>query len=112
MLRLSVAASLAFPDGGITAGSLRRKASRGRLEIWLIANKHFTTLGAIKQMRELCRLPVPRPVRDWRPDPVVDRTSGLSPKDALLAKLAKQKASDDQERKTAREACKRLSKSD
>jgi len=50
-LRLTVAAKLAFPDGGITAASLRREASAGRLVIERIAGKDFTTLTHIENMR-------------------------------------------------------------
>ena len=50
-LRLDVAAKLAFPDGGITAASLRREASAGRLVIERIAGKDFTTLTHIENMR-------------------------------------------------------------
>ena len=55
-IRLSVAAALAFPDGSMTASGLRREAARGRLTIERIAGKDFTTLQAINQMRERCRV--------------------------------------------------------
>lgn len=38
-LRLSIAASLAFPDGSMTASGLRRENARGRLVIERIAGK-------------------------------------------------------------------------
>lgn len=38
-LRLAVAASLAFPDGSMTASSLRREGARGRLVVERIAGK-------------------------------------------------------------------------
>ena len=47
-LRLDVAAKLAFPDGGVTAASLRREATAGRLVIERIAGKDFTTLHHIE----------------------------------------------------------------
>jgi hypothetical protein len=102
-LRLSIAASLAFPDGTMKASGLRREAARGRLVIERIAGKYYTTLKHIERMRELCRV---------RPD---DQDSGCaqniatamarfdqqlgsssteastSPQDALKAKLQKQK---------------------
>ena len=53
-LRLSVAASIAFPDGSLTAAGLRREAARGRLIVERIAGKDFTTLANIERMRELC----------------------------------------------------------
>jgi hypothetical protein len=54
-LRLNVAAALAYPDGSMTTSGLRREAARGRLVIERTAGKDYTTLGAIRQMRELCR---------------------------------------------------------
>src|SRR5580704_6815309 len=60
-LRLAAAASLAFPDGSMTASGLRREAARGRLGIERIAGKDFTTLANIKRMRELCRVEVKVP---------------------------------------------------
>ena len=65
-LRLDVAARLAFPPlpngkPSMTASGLRKEAVRGRLAIERIAGKDFTTLGAIANMRALCRLaPVPQ----------------------------------------------------
>jgi hypothetical protein len=40
----------------MTASGLRKEAARGRLAIERIAGKDFTTLAAIANMRELCRL--------------------------------------------------------
>src|SRR5262245_27184907 len=55
-LRLAVAATLAFPDGSMTASGLRREAARGRLVVERIAGKDYTTLANIERMRELCRV--------------------------------------------------------
>ena len=55
-LRLNVAAALAYPDGSMTASGLRREAAKGRLVIERTAGKDYTTLGAIRQMRERCRV--------------------------------------------------------
>ena len=38
-LRLNIAASLAFPDGSMTASGLRREKARGRLVVERIAGK-------------------------------------------------------------------------
>lgn len=54
-LRLSEAAKIVF-GSAMTASGLRREAARGRLEIERIAGKDFTTLRAIEEMRERCRL--------------------------------------------------------
>jgi len=53
-LRLDLAARLAFPDGSIKASALRTEAKRGNLHIETIANKQFTTLKAIEEMRAKC----------------------------------------------------------
>ncbi len=55
-LRLSDAARIAFPRGGMTASGLRREAKRGRLVIERVAGKDYTTLNHIKRMRELCHV--------------------------------------------------------
>src|SRR5262245_16040465 len=55
-LRLAVAATLVYPDGSMTAGGLRREARRGRLAIERTAGKDYTTLAAIEEMRQLCRV--------------------------------------------------------
>lgn len=55
-LRLDVAVKVAFPAGGLTVAGLRKEIARGRLEVELIAGKHFTTLAAIERMRERCRV--------------------------------------------------------
>lgn len=71
-LRLSIAASLAFPDGSMTASGLRRENARGRLIIERIAGKDFTTLAHIERMRELCRVEVSK-----QPRSDLDRTTAL-----------------------------------
>ncbi len=55
-LRLEIAATLAYPDGSMTAAGLRKEAGRGRLVIERTAGKDYTTLSAIEAMRKLCRL--------------------------------------------------------
>ncbi len=46
----------AFPLGGMTESGLRREARAGRLAIEKIANKDFTTLRDIEEMRKLYRV--------------------------------------------------------
>lgn len=55
-LRLSVAASIAYPDGSMSAAGLRREANRGRLDIERVAGRDYTTLRAIEEMRRKCRV--------------------------------------------------------
>jgi hypothetical protein len=57
LLRLGIAAALEFPDGSVSAAGLRREASHGRLQIWRIAGKDFTSRRALKEMRERCARP-------------------------------------------------------
>jgi hypothetical protein len=40
----------------MTVSGLRKEAKAGRLVIEKIANKHFTTLRAIEEMRKSCRV--------------------------------------------------------
>jgi hypothetical protein len=65
-LRLAVAAALAYPDGSMTASGLRKEAKKGRLAIERTAGKDYTTLRAIEEMRQLCRLRLE--VRDYGSD--------------------------------------------
>jgi hypothetical protein len=60
-LRLLIAATVAFPDGSMTASGLRRESARGNLLIERIAGKDYTTLANIERMRELCRVEVKVP---------------------------------------------------
>lgn len=55
-LRLETAAKIAFPDGTMGAKGLRKERDRGRLATEIIANKEYTTLEAIEEMRRLCRV--------------------------------------------------------
>ena len=55
-LRLAIAATIAYPDGSMTASGLRKEALRGRLAIERVAGKDYTTLNAIAEMRKKCLL--------------------------------------------------------
>jgi len=61
LMRLSAAAEAAFPDGSMTLHGLRKEHARGRLDIWRIAGKDYTSLAAIERMRERCLLPARAP---------------------------------------------------
>ena len=97
-LRLSVAASVAFPDGSMTASGLRREAARGRLLIERIAGKDYTTLENIERMREACRVQAKDRdstcvaqdrASDARPSGLSGTATAISPRDALQARLIK-----------------------
>lgn len=97
-LRLEEAAALAFPDGSVSAGGLRKEAGRGRLAIERIAGKLYTTLNAIDEMCQLCRVqpkePVSGSVQNASSKAAADRRRGSSstaasstPLDAARARL-------------------------
>jgi hypothetical protein len=56
LLRLGVAAALEFPDGSMGVSGLRREGQQGRLSIWRIAGKDYTTKRALREMRGQCVL--------------------------------------------------------
>jgi len=56
MLRLAVVARIAFSDGSMSVGALRREGIAGRLKIYRLAGKDFTTLADITEMRERCNI--------------------------------------------------------
>ena len=98
-LRLDFAAKIAFPDGSMTASGLRRESARGRLALERIANKDYTTLEAIRTMRELCRVQAKESDstnerRDIETGKSLHKLSGssrmalgISPRDALQSRL-------------------------
>ncbi|MEW9304492.1 excisionase [Labrys neptuniae] len=53
-LQLHIAAQLAYPDGSMSVSGLRKERDRGTLAVERVANREYTTLGAIKRMRESC----------------------------------------------------------
>src|SRR5882757_9777717 len=104
-LRLEDAIKYGFPRGGMTVSGLRREAERGRLLIERIANKDFTSLRNIEEMRKLCRVKVEVPAsggvrsaaRAARSSLVAHGSSlimeSITPQAALLAKINKRKNS-------------------
>src|SRR6516165_1021838 len=56
LLRLNIAAALEFPDGSMSANGLRREAQHGRLRVWRICGKDYTTKAALREMRGQCVL--------------------------------------------------------
>lgn len=118
-LRLATALQYAFPNGGMTVAGLRREAVRGRLVIERIANKDFTTLAAIEEMRRLCRVKVEdggfergriavrQLAESWNGATVLSAPGGMNiAKTAFLTKIAKRKADGIVERAARREASK------
>jgi hypothetical protein len=60
-LRLHVAAALFFRDGSMTAQGFRREADKGRLTVWQIAGKDYTSRAAVEAMKVLCVRPAKPP---------------------------------------------------
>jgi hypothetical protein len=88
-LRLAVAAEHAFPFGGMTAKGLRCEAKRGRLVIWRIANKDFTSLAAIQEMRRKYRLQDNQPASgSVQQEETAQQHGSLSTTDARIALAA------------------------
>jgi hypothetical protein len=104
-LRLEDAIKYGFPYGGMTVNGLRREAAKGRLSIERIANKDFTTLGAIAEMRKLCRVKVEGRVSGGEKSAggtarsshgergSLSTAESITPRAALLAKIEKRKNS-------------------
>lgn len=55
-LRLAVAAALAYPDGSMSAATLKALADNGKLTVERPGRTIYTTLRHIEEMRERCRL--------------------------------------------------------
>jgi hypothetical protein len=55
-LLLSVAAAIAFPDRSVSAAKLKAQADAGKLATERIGRRYYTTLRAIGEMREKCRV--------------------------------------------------------
>jgi hypothetical protein len=104
-LRLEDAIKYGFPYGGMTTSGLRRESEKGRLTIERIANKDFTTLRAIEEMRKLCRVKAEDRVCGGEKSGVsaanfslkehglLSTVASITPQDALLAKIEKRKNS-------------------
>jgi hypothetical protein len=62
-LRLDRAAQLAFPEGGMNGGGLARLGQRGRLNVFKLNGRRFTTLADIRAMIERARAGEPAQTR-------------------------------------------------
>jgi|SRR5262249_48433810 len=89
-LRLEIAATIAFPDGTMTASGLRKEAAKGRLVIERIAGKDYVSLAAIARMRELCRQnPKDRTSGSAKPDATSGAELATSPSGSSSTALIK-----------------------
>jgi hypothetical protein len=94
-LRLEDAVRLAFPAGGMGVSGLRREAARGNLRIWKIANKQFTSLRAIDEMREKC-LDIPKEPVSTSARDVAAKLCGSSSTEKTKSALAAAQAIADE----------------
>ena len=67
-------ARLAFPDGGVTAETLRRQARQGKLAVYRPGKAYLATLSGVRAMIEKTRVPV----GERAPWPVVPNSLGLT----------------------------------
>lgn len=73
---------------GLTVGSLRAEAKRGRLVIWRVAGKDFTSLEEVDKMFDLCRVEPKERVYGSDPPGRDTRLSGSSRTPDTSAALA------------------------
>src|SRR5262249_51553019 len=103
LLRLSIAAELEFPDGTVTVSTLRGEAAKGRLQIWRIGNKDFTTRRALRDMKNQCVLPSHPASSYAKPGKAIAGRSGLSRTSAAKSAQALAKASARQLKQRSRD---------
>ncbi|SFU39048.1 hypothetical protein SAMN02799631_00399 [Methylobacterium sp. 174MFSha1.1] len=84
-LRLEAAAALGWPAGGMTVAALRREIASGRLAAEFLAGKHWTTLAAIRELRERCRVQVTETVPVPRMTVAAGRSEAIHESAALTA---------------------------
>jgi hypothetical protein len=87
-IRLAFAAEKAFADGSMTERGLRREHAKGRLTIWRIANKDYTSLAAIEEMRALCLVNDNLPASGFAPQAVTARRRSSSSTEGAKSALA------------------------
>lgn len=89
-------ARLAFPDGGVTAKTLKMRARQGKLAVYRPGKAYLASLSGVRLMIEKTRVH-PAAKRASRPMPVVPNSLGLTEMDlsnraldrALEAKLTR-----------------------
>ena len=88
-LCLETAACLAFPDGTVSARILRAEAARGKLTIFRIGKKYYTTLAEIERMvSEKCHVPPRQPACTFDAGPVASQSLSSGMASTKLAQAA------------------------
>jgi hypothetical protein len=78
-------ARLAFPDGGVTAKTLKLRARQGKLAVYRPGKAYLASLSGVRMMIEKTRV-LPAEERERRPTAVVPNSLGLTEID--LANMA------------------------
>jgi hypothetical protein len=68
-------ARLAFPDGGVTGETLRRRARQGHLAVYRPGKAYLASLSGVRAMIESTRVVLERPPR---PTPAMPNSLGLT----------------------------------
>jgi hypothetical protein len=79
-------ARLAFPDGGVTGKTLRRRAREGKLAVYRPGKAYLVTLSGARVMIEKTRV-IPARERPPRPTPIVPNSLGLTESDLANMRL-------------------------
>jgi hypothetical protein len=79
-------ARLAFPDGGVTGKTLRRRAREGKLAVYRPGKTYLATLSGVRVMIEKTRV-IPAQERPPRPTSIVPISLGLTKMDLASSAL-------------------------
>jgi hypothetical protein len=83
---LDALARLAFPNGGVTAETLRRRARDGKLAVYRPGKAYLASLSGVRVMIEKTRVLCPQERAAPRPTPAVPNSLGLTEMD--LSRMA------------------------
>jgi hypothetical protein len=104
-------ARLAFPDGGVTGKTLRRRAREGKLAVYRPGKAYLATLSGVRVMIEKTRV-IPAQERPPRPTSTVLNSLGLTEGDLARTALDQLLEESRQQRREAKrirdEECARL----
>jgi hypothetical protein len=94
-------ARLAFPDGGVTAKTLKLRARQGKLAVYRPGKAYLASLSGVRAMIEKTRV-IPAQERPPRPTPAVPNSLGLTEMDMGNMVLDNALAGFGQRRKEAK----------
>ena len=76
-LSLAHAIRIFFPMGGMTVSGLRKERDRGSLTVYRMAGRDYTTINALREMMERCRVTPLRPSSPDREGQIASRRHNL-----------------------------------